>query len=192
MLFRYSVASPHPTAKPSGVGFGLGSGSPVCFFAELRRRGIKLRRHQGPTGGGVVVCCCMVLFEQRTTPSHDTEQQANPGMLLLLLLLSDPPLPNATKRNPAFPVARSTAHGAFARAARLARAVKKRCVHTGAAARRESRSPVAALPRRLATAGALPPRLAVSSRRGSRGKRRGGGAGAAHGSTLERRAQPNL
>ena len=63
MLFRHGVTPPHPTAKQSwgaGVGFGLGSGSLVWFLPELGRRGVKLRRHEGPTGGGVcgraVVC----------------------------------------------------------------------------------------------------------------------------------------
>ena len=37
----------------AGVGFGLWLGSPVCFLPKLGRRGIKLRRKQGPTGGGV-------------------------------------------------------------------------------------------------------------------------------------------
>ena len=42
-----------PTPNPAGGGFGLGSGSHVWFLPKLGRRGIKLRRHQGPTGGGV-------------------------------------------------------------------------------------------------------------------------------------------
>ena len=49
-------ASDHaiPTPNPAGGGFGLGSGSHVWFLPKLGRRGIKLRRHQGPTAGGVL------------------------------------------------------------------------------------------------------------------------------------------
>ena len=51
----FVIAQRHRIQPPSqaGVGFGLGSESPVCFLADLGRGGIELRRHQGPTGGGV-------------------------------------------------------------------------------------------------------------------------------------------
>ena len=42
-----------PPPSQAGVGFVLWLGSPVWFLAKLGRRGIKLRRHQGPTSGGV-------------------------------------------------------------------------------------------------------------------------------------------
>ena len=53
--YFFVLARRHRTQPPSqaGVGFGLGSGSPVWFWRSFRRRGIKLRQHQGPTGGGV-------------------------------------------------------------------------------------------------------------------------------------------
>ena len=54
----FVLAWRHRTQPPSqagfGFGFGLESGSPVWFWRSLRRRGIKLRQHQGPTGGGVI------------------------------------------------------------------------------------------------------------------------------------------
>ena len=50
-FFVIVVAWRHRIQPPiqAGVGFGLGSGSPVCFLPELGRRGVELRRHQGPT-----------------------------------------------------------------------------------------------------------------------------------------------
>ena len=53
MFFRYSVTPPHPTAKPSWGWLRVGVRKPRLVLAELGRRGIKLRRHQGPTGGAV-------------------------------------------------------------------------------------------------------------------------------------------
>ena len=50
----FVVAWRHRTQPPSqaGVGFGLWLGSPGWFLPKLGRRGIKLRRKQGPTSWG--------------------------------------------------------------------------------------------------------------------------------------------
>ena len=53
--YFFVVVRRHRIQPPSqaGIGFGLGSGSPVWFWPKLGRRGIELRRHQSPTAGGV-------------------------------------------------------------------------------------------------------------------------------------------
>ena len=53
-----------PPPSQAGVGFGLWLGSPVCFLPKLGRRGIKLRRTQGPTGGGVTGIVVVVLHNK--------------------------------------------------------------------------------------------------------------------------------
>ena len=71
-VFSLYMVWRHRSQPPSqaGVGFGLGSGSPVCFLPELGRRGIKLRRHQGPTGGGVLACLLPVVGPPTCAPTN--------------------------------------------------------------------------------------------------------------------------